>query len=117
MNQKFVPLRSYDNYLYANITLGMLQEAGIDCHIKDEYTVTIDPLLSPALGGMKLMVEASDMEQANALLTEAEKAYLQSIPCPVCKQSTLEAVTEITRYHSLAGKIKSLVLNGQEEKV
>jgi hypothetical protein len=54
--------------------LGMLQAAGINCHIKDEYTITIDPLLSPALGGMKLMVEASDFEAAVRVLNERDES-------------------------------------------
>jgi hypothetical protein len=54
----FIQVRSYDNYIYAHIVLSMLQDSGINCHLKDEYTITIDPLLSPALGGIKLMVAA-----------------------------------------------------------
>ena len=68
----FLPLRAYDNYLNANMDMGMLQAAGINCHIKDEYTITIDPLLSPALGGMKLMVEEADLEEARAMLQERD---------------------------------------------
>jgi hypothetical protein len=48
----------------------MLQDAGINCHLKDEYTITIDPLLSPALGGIKLMVAGSQLERALELLAE-----------------------------------------------
>jgi hypothetical protein len=68
----FVQLRSFDNYIYAHITLSMLQDAGINCHLKDEYTITLDPLLSPALGGMKLMVYPSQAQRAIELLEEAE---------------------------------------------
>ncbi len=69
----FIQVRSYDNYIYAHIVLSMLQDAGINCHLKDEYTITIDPLLSPALGGIKLMVAGSQVERAVALLVETEK--------------------------------------------
>ena len=68
MNQKFIPIRAYDNYLNANMDMGMLQAAGINCHLKDEYTITIDPLLSPALGGMKLMVEEAYLQEALSML-------------------------------------------------
>ena len=68
----FLPLRGYDNYMNANMDMGMLQAAGINCHIKDEFTLTIDPILSPAMGGMKLMVEEADFEQAAALLQERD---------------------------------------------
>jgi hypothetical protein len=68
----FVQLRSFDNYIYAHITLSMLQDAGINCHLKDEYMITLDPFLSPAMGGMKLMVYPSQAQQAIELLEETE---------------------------------------------
>jgi hypothetical protein len=70
--ERFIEIRSYDNYIYANIVLGKLQAAGINCHLKDEYTITIDPLLSPALGGIKIMVLQSEVDQALEMLEETE---------------------------------------------
>ncbi|HTS44866.1 MAG TPA: DUF2007 domain-containing protein [Puia sp.] len=69
----FVQLRSFDNYIQANIQLGMLHDQGINCHLMDEYTITIDPLLSPAIGGMKLMVYESQVPRAMKLLDEVDK--------------------------------------------
>jgi hypothetical protein len=69
---QYVRLRSYDNYITANIQLGMLQDAGINCHLMDEFIITIDPLLSPIIGGMKLMVEQSQAERALDLLDAAD---------------------------------------------
>ena len=66
----FIQVRSYDNYIYAHIVLSMLQDSGINCHLKDEYTITIDPFLSPALGGIKLMVAGPQLERALELLAE-----------------------------------------------
>ena len=66
----YIQVRSYDNYIYAHIVLSMLQDAGINCYLKDEYTITIDPLLSPALGGIKVMVVSSQLERALELLME-----------------------------------------------
>lgn len=68
----FVQVRSFDNYISAHIRMGMLQEAGINCHLKDELTVTVDPFLSPMLGGMKLMVESSQVQRAIDLLKETD---------------------------------------------
>jgi hypothetical protein len=68
----FVQIRSFDNYVYAHISMTMLQDAGINCHLKDEHTVTLDPFLSPALGGMKLMVYPSQVERAVELLAATE---------------------------------------------
>jgi hypothetical protein len=68
----FIEIRSYDNYIYAHIVLAKLQDAGINCHLKNEYTITIDPLLSPALGGIKLMVAESQVGRALELLEETD---------------------------------------------
>lgn len=68
----FVQLRSFDNYISAHISLSMLQDAGINCHLQDEYVITLDPFLSPALGGMKLMVYPSQAARAASLLDAVE---------------------------------------------
>ena len=68
----FIQIRSFDNYISAHIVMSMLQADDINCHLKDEYTLTIDPLLSPALGGIKLMVADSQVERALELLAGTE---------------------------------------------
>lgn len=113
----YIPIRAYDNYIKAAIELSLLKEAGIICHLKDEYTITIDPLLSPALGGMKLMIAEDQVLIAKKLLSDSNKLYLKTIACPNCEQNDLQFITEITDYKSWAGKIKSLLINGQEQQV
>ncbi len=61
---QFLLLARYDSYIDAHIALGRLQEHDINCFLQDEYTVTIDPLLSNAIGGIKLMVAESQFERA-----------------------------------------------------
>ena len=113
----YIPIRAYDNYVKASIELSLLKEAGIICHIKDEYTVTIDPLLSPALGGMKLMIAEDEVLKAKKLLSDSDELYLKTIPCPDCKHNELQFITETIHYNNWAGKIKSLLINGQEQQV
>ena len=69
---EFIEVRSFDNYITANIRMGMLQEAGINCHLEDEFTVTVGLFLSPALRGMKLMVDSTQVERAVELLKETD---------------------------------------------
>ena len=52
-----VILKTFDSYFLANITLTKLHAAGIECYLQDEFTVTIDPILSNAIGGIKLVVK------------------------------------------------------------
>ncbi|MBC7948127.1 MAG: DUF2007 domain-containing protein [Chitinophagaceae bacterium] len=65
---KFVLLTSFDNYIPAHIAMGRLKEEYINCFLQDEYTVTIDPLLSNAVGGIKLMVAETQIERAIQIL-------------------------------------------------
>lgn len=69
----YIQLRSFDNYIKANIQLGMLRQEGIDCHLQDEFIITIDPFLSPALGGMKLMVDEMQASRAMELLEATDE--------------------------------------------
>ncbi len=65
---RFMIIRTYDNYIPAHIALGRLQEEFINCFLQDEYTVTIDPLLSNAIGGIKLLVAETQVERALDIL-------------------------------------------------
>jgi hypothetical protein len=113
----FVNISSYDNYVNANMQLSMLEEQGINCHLKDEHTVTIDPLLSPAIGGIKLMVVESQVERARQILEDAETAWLETVPCPVCKNFTLQKIVNVTEFPTLWGKLVSMIANGQTREV
>ena len=64
----FIAISAYDNYIPAHIALGRLKEQYINCYLQDEYTVTIDPLLSNAVGGIKLMVAETQAERALEIL-------------------------------------------------
>src|SRR5438270_1599815 len=114
---EYLPLRSFDNYIEANIVLNMLRHYDITCYLKDENIITIDPLLSPALGGMKLMVHEAHVSRAWDLMESAEAEYLKTIPCPVCKQHAL--ITEsITKQHkSKLGALASMLLKGQSVEI
>jgi len=48
--------------------MGRLKEEFINCYLQDENTVTIDPLLSNAIGGIKLMVAEQQAERAMEIL-------------------------------------------------
>ncbi len=113
----FVELRSFDNYIEANIVLGMMQHANVNCHLKDEYLVTIDPLLSPAVGGMKLMVHAAHIERAWDLINKAEEAYLKTVPCPVCKAHALTIISVTKNHRCKLAALASMLLNGQSVEI
>lgn len=114
---EFIELRSFDNYIEANIVLNMLQHGNINCHLKDENIVTIDPFLSPAIGGMKLMVHHSQVERAWDMMDRAEQAYLKNIPCPVCHAHALQAVSITKEHKCKLAALASMLLNGHSVEV
>jgi DNA-directed RNA polymerase subunit RPC12/RpoP len=81
---EIVTIRTFDNYFSANILLTRLRHSGIQCYLKDEYTVTIDPLLSNAIGGIKLVVNKIDEREANKMLRSFDTEYKNYITCPDC---------------------------------
>ena len=94
MAADYIVLRASDNYIYINILLARLKEEGFDCHLRDENTVTIDPLLSPAIGGIKLMVREEDYARANMALDRIDAEYLSTIDCPRCGNKALQKLTK-----------------------
>ena len=110
---EYKQIAAYDNYFSANLRLGMLQENEIDCHLKDEYIVTVDPLLNPAIGGIKLMVAAEEFEKATGIIRQSEIDYISSIPCPNCKSLSLVAEEKINDPKTLWGRIKNQIAYGQ----
>jgi hypothetical protein len=49
------------------------QSEGIPYFLKDQKTVAIDPLVSNAIGGIKLQVREEDEERAQKLIAEIEE--------------------------------------------
>jgi hypothetical protein len=88
-----VPIWSYDNYIPAHIAMGRLKEEGIECWLKDENTVTIDPILSNAIGGIKLLVPEENAERAWKILKGLEHDYKATISCPKCGSHNIEVVS------------------------
>jgi hypothetical protein len=58
----------------AYLLLSKLQENDIECSIADENIVTADPLLTAAVGGIKVKIFENDSEKAIAILNEIKQA-------------------------------------------
>jgi DNA-directed RNA polymerase subunit RPC12/RpoP len=82
----FVLIKTFGNYIEANIALSMLEQEGINCHIEDENTLTILNMAS----GMRLMVYETQVERAFEILQDAEKEYLNNLLCPDCNHRGFE---------------------------
>lgn len=89
-----VTVKTFDNYFSASIILTRLQSEGIECYLKDEHTVTIDPILTNAIGGIKLVVKEADAAIVNKRLEEYHFQYMQSATCPKCGANNFTQVTQ-----------------------
>jgi hypothetical protein len=89
-----VTIRSFNNYITASMLLSRLQHDGLECYLKDEFTVTIDPMLSNAIGGIKLIVRSEDLEKALTLLREFDDEYLKAAKCPQCGATAFSYISK-----------------------
>jgi transposase-like protein len=90
-----VTVCTYRDPIDAEIAKTRLEHADIPAVILDQYLPSIQWLYSFAIGGVKLKVDESDLEDAVAALTEDQSAELSQIPesqmplsdgdaCPAC---------------------------------
>jgi DNA-directed RNA polymerase subunit RPC12/RpoP len=87
---EMVTLRTFDNYFAAHILLGRLKDAGIHCFLKDEHTVTTNPVWGNAVGGIKLQVPVIDIDNAKAILEALDTEYRNNAVCQRCGQKGLD---------------------------
>lgn len=107
-----VPVRSFDNYIEANILLGKLQNEGISCFLKDEFTVTIDPILTNALGGIKLEVPEDQVWMATKLIAQFDEERKQHLICSVCGSTEVEYVSNPAQAGNWLSNIISYLFSG-----
>lgn len=88
---EWVTVRAFRDIPEAIVARGMLEMAEIPCGLRDEHTVGINWQLSNAIGGVKLQVPATQVEAAEAVLSQPVPAefatdggeYVQPV-CPKC---------------------------------
>ena len=73
-----ITLKTFEYPLEVTLLKGMLEEAGISVYVKDEFTILMNPLYSNAIGGIKLQVLVSDLDQAILVLKDYESSKNQN---------------------------------------
>ncbi|WP_235324393.1 putative signal transducing protein [Pedobacter lusitanus] len=87
---KIVVFKVFYNPIEANIVKSRLIDAGIQCFLSDEHTITLNPLYTQALGGVKLHLFQRDAAMAGSILEETIPAIEESgegdgeYVCPNC---------------------------------
>ena len=94
---QYIPVKTFDDYISANIWLSKLLNEEIDCYLKDEYTATIDPILINAIGGIKLCVNENQLQQAKELIAIFENENKQQQKCPHCGSLHVQYVVTTTK--------------------
>lgn len=105
---KFVPVRSFDSYIEANILMGRLEQENIVCRLNNEYSVTINPVLANSVGGIQLCVPAVQVERCMELLRNFESAYEAS--CPDCNSTSVKQISKQTIPANVVEKVLVFLL-------
>ena len=74
MEETFYQLAAFEYAADVQIIKGKLESEGIPVFLRDENTLNSDPLISNAIGGVKLQVYAKDKERALLIYNEV-RAY------------------------------------------
>lgn len=95
----FVTIARYQYSSEAQIVKGRLEADGIRVFLKDNITIDTDPLVSNAIGGIKLKVSSEDEKAAKEIL-KSIKAYAvddngNPILCPNCGKNEVELYSSI----------------------
>ena len=106
MEEKFFTIAAFEYVADVQIVKGKLESEGIPVFLRDENTLNSDPIISNAIGGVKLQVYTSDKEKAieiyNEIRAYAADDFGNPISCPNCKAQKSEAYYERkTIFHKL----------------
>jgi DNA-directed RNA polymerase subunit RPC12/RpoP len=89
---ELVTVRTFNNYISANLLLSKLRNGGIECYLRDEHTVTMNPFLNYALGRIKLVVKEEDVAEVLELLNHFDEDFKKKTVCPRCGSHNIELV-------------------------
>lgn len=124
---KIIVFETFYNPIEANIVKSRLMDAGVQCFLSDENTITINPLYTQALGGVKLHLFERDIATARDILQdegieaalnevveedfESPTGEIQSLTtCPDCGSTNVGYVQATKRRFGLLTVIVSFLL-------
>lgn len=103
MNE-YVPLKTYTFPHEVFIDRSKLESYGIECFTKDEFTVQVHNFYSQALGGIRLQVQAKDVQRAEEILNDnpdLKATYEDSeLKCPNCNSGNVTKI-KLNRVRSI----------------
>lgn len=117
MKETFSKIAVFQYSSEAQIIKSRLEAEGIEVFLFDQFTVDTDPLVSNAVGGIKLKVWAEDEKRALQILRSISEYSLddqgQEIQCPICGSTKVELISSIRDLRSLLAFIFSFLPSSQ----
>lgn len=105
MNETFVTVAKFTYSSEAQIFKGKLESEGIPVFMADNLTIDIDPLVSNALGGVRLKVRSQDAEKAKEILGSVREFSVdeegKEIHCPNCNSTKVHYFSNVNSFKSL----------------
>ena len=99
MKDTFTTIARFQYSSEAHIVKGKLNSEGIDAFLVDDMTIDVDPLVSHAIGGVKLKVPTIQLEKAAQILESVHKYSIDdngnNVICPNCKSNKVNFVTTV----------------------
>jgi len=111
MKDSFTTIAVFQYSAEAQIIKGRLEVENINVFLADEYTVDTDPLVSNAIGGVKLQVYTEQVEVAKSIIRTVDASLLKEpILCTNCKSSNFSLRMNINNLF-----LKLIPVNGKFE--
>ena len=105
MNEPFKTIAVFQYSSEAQIIKGRLESEGIEVFLFDNITIDTDPLISNAIGGVKLKVLSSQKDEAIQILNSIKKYSVDdvgnTINCPNCNSEKIELFSTVKNIKSL----------------
>lgn len=110
----FRKIAEYQYSFEAFIIKGKLESTGMEVEIRDNNTIDSDPIISNAIGGVKLFVKDEDYIKAQEILSEINKFSIdnqgKALKCPKCENEKVKLLTTIKDFKSLISFLISFLL-------
>lgn len=116
MEQAFIKIATFNYSSEAEIIKARLLSEGIDAFLKDNNHIDADPLISVAIGGVKLMVPSHQLEKSKEILDAIHEFSVTDagdlMTCPKCEATTIVHATTVTDVKSLFFFVFGFIFSG-----
>ncbi|MCK0157390.1 DUF2007 domain-containing protein [Cellulophaga sp. F20128] len=100
MSDTFKTIAKFQYSAEALIVKGRLEAEGVQVFLTDNHTIDTDPLVSNAIGGVKLKVLSEDVEKSQGILDSIQKYSVddegQALHCPYCNSEKIELYSKMS---------------------